>query len=106
METLTMQQVAALAGVKRPVVSVWRSRSAGSKHPFPAPVDPARLVFSADEVGSWLRVTGRGNNPDAHEDAALFSSLMDRAASQLDDASALLLLPGDCLLYTSDAADE
>ncbi|WP_061917129.1 hypothetical protein [Dietzia papillomatosis] len=92
METLTMQQVAALAGVKRPVVSVWRSRSAGSEHPFPAPVDPARLVFSADEVGSWLRVTGRGNNPDAHEDAALFSSLMDRAASQLDDASALLLL--------------
>lgn len=92
METLTMQQVAELAGVQRPVVSVWRSRSAGSENPFPAPVDPPLLAFSADEVGRWLRVTGRGNNPEAQEDAALFSSLMDAAASRLDDASALLLL--------------
>ncbi|MDZ4232217.1 MAG: DNA-binding protein, partial [Dietzia sp.] len=84
METLTMQQIADLAEVKRPVVSVWRSRSTGSDSPFPAPVHPAQLVFSAHEVGRWLRVTGRGNNPEAQEDAALFSSLMGRAASKFD----------------------
>lgn len=91
-ETLTMQQVADLAGVKRPVVSVWRSRSAGTADPFPVPVDPDRLVFDADEVGSWLNATGRGNNPEAKADAVLFSTLMDSATSRVDSASALLLL--------------
>ncbi|WP_347238037.1 DNA-binding protein, partial [Dietzia sp. B44] len=55
-------------------------------------MDPSGLVFDAEEVGGWLNATGRGNNPEAQEDAALFSSLMGRAASKFDDASALLLL--------------
>lgn len=87
-----MQQVAELAGVQRPVVSVWRTRAADTADPFPAPVDPGQLVFDAEEVGSWLQATGRGNNAEAKDDAALFSTLMDTAEAQLDSASALLVL--------------
>lgn len=91
-ETLTMQQVADLAGVRRPVVSTWRRRSAGSDSPFPTPVDSSSLVFDADEVGRWLEETGRGNNREARADALLHSTLADAVAVRLADASALLLL--------------
>ena len=66
MATITMQGIADLAGVKRPVVSMWRKRFADSGNPFPAPLDNAKLKFDATEVGQWLRGTGHGNNPDAH----------------------------------------
>ena len=55
MATITMQGIADLAGVKRPVVSMWRKRFADSGNPFPAPLDNAKLKFDATEVGQWLR---------------------------------------------------
>ena len=91
-ETLTMQQVAELAGVQRPVVSTWRRRTASSDAPFPAPLDPSSLVFDAGEVGRWLDETGRGNNREARADVALYSTLADKVAERLADSSALLLL--------------
>jgi hypothetical protein len=69
---MTMSDIAALARVQRPVVSVWRSRAAGSDLPFPPAVakDRGQELFDASQVGSWLAETGRGNNPDAAADAA------------------------------------
>ena len=75
MATITMQGIADLAGVKRPVVSMWRKRFADSGNPFPAPLDNAKLKFDATEVGQWLRGTGHGNNPDAHLETLLHSFL-------------------------------
>ncbi|MDJ0337932.1 hypothetical protein [Cryobacterium sp. PH31-O1] len=72
---MTMSDIAALAHVQRPVVSVWRSRSAGTDTPFPPPVSRRRDVdvFDADQVGGWLERTGRGNNRDATADAAAYA---------------------------------
>lgn len=92
MDTLSMQDIADLADVARPVVTVWRNRYAQSAEPFPAPVADADLVFEASEIAEWLRSTGRGNNPHAADDAVIHSSLLDAAAGRLDDASLLLLL--------------
>lgn len=91
-DTLTMQQVADLAGVRRAVVSMWRSRYPTTEGGFPAPVDARSLTFSADAVGEWLTRTGRGNNPDAAVDAGLHSSRFATIREHLDAASGLLLL--------------
>ncbi len=63
-DRMTMSDVARLAGVRRPVVTVWRKRYAGSERPFPAPVDLVRGVerFARDEIVGWLVATGRGSN--------------------------------------------
>jgi hypothetical protein len=116
---MTMSDIAALARVQRPVVSVWRSRAAASEIPFPAPVahDRGQDLFDAATVGAWLAKTGRGNNPDAAADAAAHAA-PSRDAQTADDAfpaiTALLALrslvggplgaltPDDLL----DAADE
>lgn len=68
--------VARFAGVQRAVVSMWRTRSAGSDDPFPQPVleEAGRKRFDADEVADWLTRTGRGNNADARADAAISAS--------------------------------
>ena len=72
---MTMSDIAGLAHVQRPVVSVWRSRSAATDTPFPTPISRQRGVdlFDADQVGSWLAATGRGNNRDATADAAAYA---------------------------------
>lgn len=97
---MTLQQVARLAGVQRPVVTMWISRSADTDHPFPQPIDsptsdmskstPNR--FDAAEIAEWLSATGRGNNPGAADEAPAHSSDLDELANTLDEASALLLL--------------
>ena len=92
MQTITMQGIADLAWVKRPVVSMWRTRFAQSEFPFPSPAGEAPLVFDAAEVALWLQETGHGNNAHPVEEFALHSSAMKLLAQNLDDASALLLL--------------
>lgn len=76
---MTMSDIAALARVKRPVVSVWRARNADTAHPFPAPVTQRRgqALFDAGQVGEWLSDTHRGNNPDARADAAAHATFDD-----------------------------
>lgn len=78
---MTMSDIASLARVQRPVVSMWRSRSAHSDSPFPSPITQQRgqELFDAQQVGTWLTETKRGNNPDASADAAAHASL-ERAA--------------------------
>ncbi|MGG5171406.1 hypothetical protein ACQR35_04370 [Pseudarthrobacter sp. J1738] len=72
---MTLADVAALTRVQRPVVSMWRTRSAGGPLPFPAPVSLVRGVemFDAGQVGEWLQATERGNNPEAAADVAAFA---------------------------------
>jgi hypothetical protein len=71
---LSLTDIAALSGVQRPVVSVWRSRSRHSDVPFPDPISSVRGQprFAAADVVSWLDATGRGNNPESAADAAVF----------------------------------
>lgn len=100
MATMTLQQIADLAGVRRPVVSAWVTRYADSEHPFPPPTSQtmagargqAMKLFDADQVAQWLRITGRGNNSDAAMEIAAQSSEGRMLAERSDDASALLLV--------------
>ena len=71
--TLTMQDIADLAHVRRPVVSTWRRRpvARGKLMPFPKPTSTVAGVeqFDREEIVDWLEQTGRGNNPDQRYDA-------------------------------------
>lgn len=72
---ISLSQIAALAKVHRPVVSVWRSRFATGARAFPSAIDvhAGREYFNATEVAHWLVDTSHGNNPDAVADAAAFA---------------------------------
>ena len=96
---MTLSDVAALAKVQRPVVSMWRKRSARSAHPFPEPtaLDGRRELFDADQVAAWLEATGRGNNPEARNDVAAFARMPASSAGSVqgntfDGLTALLTL--------------
>jgi hypothetical protein len=64
--------VARLAGVRRPVASMWRARFREASDPFPQPrlEKGGRPFFDAMSVAQWLARTEHGNNPDAVADAA------------------------------------
>ncbi|GAB3127434.1 hypothetical protein [Glaciibacter psychrotolerans] len=72
---MTMTDIAALARVQRPVVSMWRKRTAGAAEPFPSSIATTgtRELFDAREIAEWLTATEHGNNPDAVADAAAFA---------------------------------
>ncbi|TFC65940.1 hypothetical protein [Cryobacterium sp. TMT2-4] len=91
---MTMSDIAALARVQRPVVSVWRTRSAQTDTPFPAPVSRRRgqELFDAHQVGQWLTDTRRGNNPDASTDAAAHAAPAESAGSAQSSLSAVTAL--------------
>jgi hypothetical protein len=83
---MSMSDIAALARVQRPVVSVWRSRAARTHTPFPAPVarEHGQEYFDAGQIGSWLAETQRGNNPEAATDAAAYAALPRIASVERD----------------------
>ena len=120
---MTLADVASLAQVQRPVVSMWRKRSSGGPLPFPASTAQANGVelFDADDVTAWLQATGRGNNPEARNDVAVFARLAaplgetQRDSRQtFDGLTALLALKvitgqtvgGSTAAELLDAADE
>ncbi len=120
---MTLADVASLAQVQRPVVSMWRKRSSGGPLPFPGAAATANGVelFDADEVTAWLQATGRGNNPEAHNDVAVYAKLTVPAAEAprnsrqtfdgLTSLLALKVITGETLSKSSaadllDAADE
>lgn len=74
---VSLADIARLADVQRPVVSMWRRRNAGTGHSFPNPVDVVRGEerFDAIQVVEHLVSTGRGNNPQVREDVAAFAEL-------------------------------
>ena len=91
--TLTMTDVALLAGVARPVVSMWRKRVQvrGETIPFPAPkLTVGRTEhFDRGEVVEYLRRTGRGNNTEADLDAP---TLAVPAGADFEEVLSLLCL--------------
>jgi hypothetical protein len=84
---MTLSDIAALAKVQRPVVSMWRKRSSGGRLPFPAAAGHIKGVelFDADEITAWLETTGRGNNPEARNDAAAFVRMTAPASAEAQD---------------------
>lgn len=84
---MTLPDVAALAKVQRPVVSMWRKRSSGSQFPFPeasCQINGMEL-FDAGDIAAWLEATGRGNNPEARNDIAAFARMMAPANAEGQD---------------------
>lgn len=92
-QTLTLQDIADLARVQRPVVSMWRKRGQvkGDVVPFPPAAGTRGRVehFNRDEIVAWLERTGRGNNPDFRLDAV---GAAVPAGAELDDLLSLLCL--------------
>lgn len=97
-ELVTLSDVAALAHVRRPVVSMWRSRHTRGDVPFPPAVarHDGREVFRLGEVIDWLEGTSHGNNSAARQDAAAAAALdllpPDERAAAVDGLIALLAL--------------
>lgn len=100
---LSLTDVASLAHVQRPVVSMWRRREIPG-HPFPRPVAvvAGEERFDALEVVAYLRDTARGNNPEARDDLAAHVRLS--AVTTLDEAVAVDGLTA--LLCLSEATNE
>ncbi|SDP90897.1 hypothetical protein SAMN04487905_112191 [Actinopolyspora xinjiangensis] len=92
-QTLTMQDIADLARVRRPVVSMWRKRpiARGEAIPFPSPVRVVSGVehFDRTAIVDWLQRTGRGNNSEADLDAPALSAPDD---AELEELVTLLCL--------------
>ncbi|MBG6181670.1 hypothetical protein [Arthrobacter sp. CAN_A1] len=91
---LSLADVARLAQVKRPVVSMWRRRYRDADLPFPSPTtgSAGHPAFDVGEVAQWLHHTGRGNNPDAQLDAGVFRSGTSASHPNTDALTALLCL--------------
>ncbi len=92
--TLSLADVARLAGVQRPVVSMWRRRPLPDT-PFPTPQPDGR--FLTDDVVAYLRTTGRGNNPEP-ELATDLAVTASPAAAAADRADVLVLLAARAIL--------
>lgn len=94
---VSMQGIADLAHVRRPVVSMWRRRFREGQDAFPEPTrgDRPGLMFDASEVARWLEATGHGNNVDASADAAAVATpagLMFSDPAHVEELEALVVL--------------
>jgi len=98
-QTLTMQDVADLAHVSRPVVSMWRRRPQvrGQVVPFPPPVPSTGGIdrFDRDEVVEYLESTGRGKNAEVRQDAPAVSVPDDVDLEDVVTCLCLHALTGD-----------
>lgn len=111
--------IALLAKVRRPLVSMWPDRGARAGVPFPSPLPDAGPpdLFDGAQVVDWLETTGLGRNPDARADLAAFGVLTDAPRTDpavLAGVTALLCLlvvagelpvDHDELLDLADATD-
>jgi hypothetical protein len=68
---MSMRDIAELAGVHRPVVTVWRRRHAD----FPASIDGdvSRPLFDPRQVADWLIATGRADRDTINPDLSLYT---------------------------------
>jgi predicted DNA-binding transcriptional regulator AlpA len=94
---ISMPEIAELAGVQRPVVTVWRRRYNGS---FPRPVggDAGRPLFDAQAILDWLVATGRANRetlePDLRQYALWHLGTQMKPEDLIAFATALICLRG------------
>ncbi|SDH14403.1 hypothetical protein [Klenkia brasiliensis] len=98
---LTLPDIAALAGVQRPVPSMWRTRTSvrGETIPFPVAVDVINSVeyFAMDDVVAYLAATGRGRNPEYALDAPTMASPVDAGHTSAEMLLTLALVTGEDL---------
>jgi hypothetical protein len=91
--TVTLQDIADLAHVRRHVVTMWRGRPRvrGRNLPFPGAVSSIGGVeqFDRDEIVAYLEETGRGNNAEARQDAP---ALAVPDGATVEDAVTMLCL--------------
>ena len=91
--TLTLQDIASLAGVSRQAVTNWRRRPTvqGAVVTFPLPVETIDGVarFARADVVKYLEASNRGKNADAEVEVTTFS-VPD--GDRLDDVVTLLAL--------------
>lgn len=103
--TLTLQDVADLARVRRPVVSMWRKRPRvrGQHVPFPDAVEVSGGMerFRREDIVEWLERTGRGNNSEVNLDAPALSVPDDVALDELVTWLCLTALTGEELAETT-----
>lgn len=99
---LSLSDIARLADVRRPVVSMWRQRPLAT-HSFPRPVGfvGGEERFDAQQVAYYLAATSRGNNPDAIEDLAAHAKLA-RATTLDEDTVTIGLTALLCLAAQTD----
>ena len=83
---LTMRDIAELAKVKRPVVSMWANRFRNGDRPFPRPEtrDGRTAKFDAVEVAEWVQSRGLGNSDSFARDMAMYAAF--EHASDMDPA--------------------
>lgn len=88
---VSLADIARLARVQRPVVSMWRKRptARGAIIPFPQPraTRDAHDVFDLAEVLDWLEQTGRGKNVEARVEAPLVLSQATRDGDSVESAA-------------------
>ncbi|WP_104160199.1 hypothetical protein [Arthrobacter sp. ZGTC212] len=91
---ISLADIALLAQVQRPAVTMWKARHKASALPFPSPKEHVsnQEFFDAYEVGQWLNDSGRGNNPHALQDVASFAAVTGIAAQGEDLINALTSL--------------
>ena len=101
--TVSVGEIAIIAGVGSSAVSNWRSRH--TDFPLPTESGPGGDVFDRDEVLKWLRDHGRAHHENARDaELALWDISQVHRLSGLDlDASVLLLAQ---LAYFSKAAGD
>ncbi len=85
---ITAADVAMIAGVRRPVVTMWQKRYSGIEA-FPAPDDG---LFDSDAVVGWLEAHGRGNNPHPRRALPMLRMVLEARADagRADRLSAVL----------------
>lgn len=114
---LTMSEIATLAQVQRPVVTMWASRYRGTDRPFPSPTEVRgkQRRYDGDEIVQWIQARELGNNDALDENLCLYAALdtgIDIGEDTvLEGISALLCLKwhlGDQLseLSPADLLDE
>src|SRR3954471_24214652 len=98
---LTLPDIATLAGVQRPVVSMWRTRTSvrGVTFPFPVAVEVIKGVehFAMDDVVAYLAATGRGRNPESALDAPTLTAPVDADHASAETLLTLALVTGEDL---------
>lgn len=107
MHTITLQDVADLANVRRAVVSTWRNRPLvrGVLHPFPAAVEVVggQERFDIADVVDYLKRTRRGNNADFAEDAPTLAAPSEAVLEDVVTLLAWHVLTGEELAGTTHA---
>ena len=77
---VSLSDIARLANVRRPVVSMWRRRPLpGQAFPHPVGLVSGEERFDAHEVAAYLASTGRGNNREVTEDLVAHAKLTQLA---------------------------